>query len=75
MKSTKKSAKFTDAELGAMKDRVRELKADKADGESGSPGMSQPYNAGVPTSWHPLCDSNQRQPDHQALTLWATFPC
>ncbi len=34
MKSTKKSAKFTDAELGAMKDRVRELKADKADGES-----------------------------------------
>jgi uncharacterized protein YdhG (YjbR/CyaY superfamily) len=28
------AAKFTDAELGAMKDRVKELKSDKADGES-----------------------------------------
>src|SRR5205807_10003219 len=28
------SAKFTDEERGAMKDRVKELKSDKADGES-----------------------------------------
>jgi hypothetical protein len=34
VKGTKKSAKFTDEELGAMKDRVRELKANKPDGES-----------------------------------------
>ncbi len=34
LKGTKKSAKFTDQELGAMKDRVRELKAGKPDGES-----------------------------------------
>jgi len=34
VKDTKKSAKFTDQELGAMKDRVRELKAGKPDGES-----------------------------------------
>ena len=35
-KGTKTSAKFTDEELGAMKERVRELKAagDRADGES-----------------------------------------
>ncbi len=30
----KKAAKFTDEERAAMKERVRELKADKADGES-----------------------------------------
>src|SRR2546423_11470488 len=39
MKDTQKSAKsttarFTDEERGAMKERVQELKADKADGES-----------------------------------------
>jgi len=34
VKDPKKSAKFTDQELGAMKDRVRELKAGKPDGES-----------------------------------------
>jgi hypothetical protein len=33
-KSTTKSAKFTEEELGAMKDRVKELKAAEADGES-----------------------------------------
>jgi uncharacterized protein YdhG (YjbR/CyaY superfamily) len=34
MKAKEKPAKFTDEELGAMKQRVKELKADKADGES-----------------------------------------
>jgi|SRR2546421_2151063 uncharacterized protein YdhG (YjbR/CyaY superfamily) len=33
-KSTSARAKFTDEELGAMKERVKELKADKAGGES-----------------------------------------